>query len=194
MTAARAKARPVREASEERSVAREPARDELPAHFYDKETGELLTRKRKNGVFDEFEFSPSEIPEGMDYQWIRVTVHGSPEESEYHLMYENGWRAVPWERHSNRFAKSEFMGKGSIIRRGQLLVERPIHLSKQAREEDQRRANEQIQGQFKRFNVEFPDSVRGMGINPGRPVARQQTDDVFSVRQDAMPKHEIAID
>lgn len=193
-TATRAKARATRETiAEEKPIVREPVREAQQSGYFD-ENGNPLVRRRKGGARNDFDFHSSEIPEGWDYQWIRHTVHGDAQDSEIFDMMENGWRPVPHERHASRFAKTDVNGKGCIMRQGQLLVERPMHLTQEARAEDQRRANDQMRGQFQRFNVELPDNVRGMGINPGRPVARQQTDDVFSVRQDAMPKHEIAID
>jgi hypothetical protein len=121
-------------------------------------------------------------------------VHGDPAKSELLSMQANGWRPVPWERHQDRFERSDLRGRGCIMLEGQLLVERRRELTEEALMEQRRAANAQMQTQFSQFSVALPENARAMGMNPGNSVARKQTDDVFSVRQDAMPKHEIAID
>ena len=149
--------------------------------------GNVLSRKNK-GPRNEFDFSPAEVPEGYEYQWIRHTVYGDPSDSELFEMQENGWRPVPHERHATRFALTELHGKGCILRKGQLLVERPLTLSDEARRDDKRSADGAIGDQFRRFSVPLPDNVRNMGLASRGSVARK-SDDVFSVRDDVIPKH-----
>ena len=192
-TAVRAKARSVRETAAEH---REPVREVVnsaPTQFWDAD-GLPTVRKNKNGIENEWDFKQHEIPDGVTYQWIRHTVHGDPGRSELLSMQQNGWRPVPWERHQDRFPRSDLQGRGCILMEGQLLVERRASLTQEALQEQKRKADSQIKETFSQFGVQLPDSARGMGINPGNAVARQQSDDVFSVRQDAMPKHQIAID
>lgn len=191
-TAVRAKARPVREtAAEERPIVRETVAA-AATQFWD-ENGLPTVRKNKGGPQNEWDFAPHEIPEGVTYQWIRHSTHGDASESELFSMQENGWRPVPWERHKTRFGKSELDGRGCIMRRGQLLVERRKELTEEAMLEQKRAADAAIKGQFAQFGVSLPENVAAMGLKAQKGVARQQ-DDVFSVREDAMPKHEIAID
>src|SRR6185369_1579353 len=111
-----------------------------------------------------------EIPPGMEYQWIRHTVHGDPSDSELFDMQENGWRAVPHDRHAARFAPtmveaSILKNKGCIMRGGQLLVERTTTMCEEARRQQKRDADAAIQGQFQRFAVPLPDNVRAMGLS-----------------------------
>jgi hypothetical protein len=194
---ARTKARQAKtEGASERPVAREAARDHVDSGYVDND-GNPLVRKNPNYRF-QHDFAPEEIPPGMEYQWIRHTVHGDPSDSELFDMQENGWRAVPHKRHAHRFAPtvieaSVLKDKGCIMRQGQLLVERPTALCDEARRQQKRDADAAIQGQFQRFAVPLPDNVRAMGLS-GRPGVARQTDDVGSVRPEFQPKHELAID
>ena len=62
---------------------------------------------------------------------------------------ENGWRPVPWERHKTRFAPyylskpdEEKQHRGCILRKGQLLMERPLGMNLEAKEQMDREANQ----------------------------------------------------
>jgi len=105
--------------------------------------GEVLSRKR-TGAADPFAIDPAIIPQGWEYQWNAITVVGNQEVlmDQQLQMAENGWRPVPAERHPGRFMPAGH--KGSIIRGGQRLDERPKILSDQARAEDLRNARQLI--------------------------------------------------
>ena len=101
--------------------------------------GEVLSRTR-SGTADPFDIPADLIPPGWDYQWNVVTVTGNSDVclDQGMGMYENGWRAVPAERHPGRFVARGT--KGEIIRGGQRLEERPMQLTLDAKAEDQRNA------------------------------------------------------
>ena len=101
--------------------------------------GEVLSRTR-SGTADPFDSPADLIPPGWDYQWNVVTVTGNSDVclDQGMGMYENGWRAVPAERHPGRFVARGT--KGEIIRGGQRLEERPMQLTLDAKAEDQRNA------------------------------------------------------
>lgn len=105
--------------------------------------GEKLTRTRTQSG-DIFAIPPGIIPKGWEYQWCAVTVTGNSEIlMDQNLMFaENGWRPVPAERHAGRFMPVGH--KGSIIRGGQMLMERPAVLCEEARTEDVRLAKQLI--------------------------------------------------
>lgn len=189
---ARAKARQAKtEVESERPVARQPVRQQADSGYFDRDGNPLV---RKNPSFrNQFDFSPSEVPEGYEYQWIRHTVHGDPSDSELFDMQENGWRTVPHERHKARFAATTVEGKGCILRQGQLLVERPKGMCDDARAQQKREADAAIGQQFQRFSVPLPDNVQRMGL-AGRGAVARQTDDIQTVRADFKPKHELEIE
>ena len=179
-----------------RPAAREPVREVKDTGYYDADGNPIA---RKAPVFrNKRHFEPHEIPEGMEYQWIRHTVHGDPSDSELFDMQENGWRAVPHKRHANRFGEtiieaSILRDKGCIVDRGDLLVERPKSMCDEARLQQKREADAAVGNQFRQFSVPLPDNVRQMGLQSRGGVARQM-DDVQTVRQDFKPKHELSIE
>ena len=103
--------------------------------------GEVLSRTR-SGTADPFDIPADLIPPGWDYQWNVVTVTGNSDVclDQGMGMYENGWRAVPAERHPGRFVARGT--KGEIIRGGQRLEERPMQLTVDAKAEDVRNARQ----------------------------------------------------
>lgn len=105
--------------------------------------GEMLSRKR-TATGDIFAIDPNLIPPGWEYQWCAVTVVGNSEILlDQNLMYaENGWRAVPADRYPGKFMPVGY--KGSIVRGGQLLMERPKSLCDEARAEDVNAARQLI--------------------------------------------------
>ena len=98
--------------------------------------GEVLSRTHKQ-TGDQFHIPESMIPDGWDYQWIAVTVTGNTDvvRSMNMSMHANGWRPVPAERHAGVLVEIDAKG-GTIIRDGQMLVERPKALSIEARAEE----------------------------------------------------------
>lgn len=98
-------------------------------------SGEVLTRKRVT-TGDIFDVPKHLVPKGWEYQWCAVSVTGNTEILlDQNLMFaENGWRPVPSDRYPGRYMPVGH--KGSIIRGGQMLMERPISLSDEARAED----------------------------------------------------------
>ena len=193
----RAKARQAKtEGPSPREMVREPVREPVQSGYYDAD-GNPLARKNPNFRF-QHDFAPHEIPEGMEYQWIRHSVHGDASDSELFDMQENGWRAVPQRRHAQRFAPtvveaSVLNDKGCIMRQGQLLVERPKTMCDEARLQQKRDADAAIKSQFDRFAVPLPDNVQRMGLS-GRSAVARQTNDIENVRPEFKPKHELAID
>ena len=105
--------------------------------------GEILTRTRKSGL-DPFDVPLSFIPDGWDYQWNAQEIVGAMEiaRGQFNEFQQNGFRAVPASRHDGFFMPRGYTG--SIIVRGQVLMERPKQLGDEARAEDQRNARRQM--------------------------------------------------
>jgi hypothetical protein len=104
---------------------------------------EVLSRRRTS-TGDIFDIPKHLIPDGWEYQWCAVSVVGNTEILlDQNLMFaENGWRAVPASRYPGKFMPAGH--KGSILRGGQMLMERPKSLSDEARADDVRAAKQLI--------------------------------------------------
>lgn len=132
-----------REARLARAQNREPTREATRGDVVVGRNGEVLSRKRTQ-TGDIFHIPDSLIPKGWSYQWCAISVVGDKEilMDQNLMMAENGWRAVPASRYPGRFMPEGHTG--SIVRGGQMLMERPQKLSDEAREEDIRNARKQM--------------------------------------------------
>ncbi len=97
--------------------------------------GEVLSRGAVY-VRDSFEVDKPLIPEGWDYQWNSISIHGNAEvvRDMHNLMTQQGWRPVPAERYAGTLLPRG--AKGNIVRGGVILEERPTVLGNEARQEE----------------------------------------------------------
>jgi hypothetical protein len=91
---------------------------------------------------DEFFVPVEEIPEGLTYEWKRFSVNGL--EDPYYLaqMREQGFEPVPPSRHPTWVPPG--YNAPSIIKSGMILMDRPVELTRQARDEAEIAAGKQI--------------------------------------------------
>lgn len=102
----------------------------------------IRSRKRKGGqLADKFHIDASAIPDGISYEWKRYTVYGQEDPSYSVMLREQGWDPVTSDRHPDLVSDGH---KGPIIRDGQILMERPIELTREAQEEDRAMAREVV--------------------------------------------------
>jgi hypothetical protein len=127
-----------------RQAARDAARSSLRPGEVVGRDGEVLSRKRNQRSSDPFDIPAEIVPKGWEYQWVTVTVVGNGDIVRHQNLefYDNGWRPVPASRHDGRFmAAGE---KGAVIYGGQCLMERPVTLCNEAREEQIAKAVQQM--------------------------------------------------
>lgn len=78
-----------------------------------------------------------EIPDNMDYLWIRDTLIGDPSQSRFPEMKKRGWMPVPASRHPNLVegdAPWRPSDKSSyLFCKGLVLCERPKHFGEEER-------------------------------------------------------------
>jgi hypothetical protein len=105
--------------------------------------GEDLMRRQSN-TGDPFHVPPEAIPPGWAYQWVAESVFGDQHVvlSQRMAMDNNGWKAVPAERHDGMFLPRG--AEGAIRRGGLILCERPQALQDEARAEERRAADQLI--------------------------------------------------
>ena len=126
------------------AAAREPSRAAVRSGQVIGRNGEILSRTIPDGSADSFHVPREIVPDGWQYQWNTVSVHGSADVALRHMntMYANGWRPVPAERHAGRYTAVGH--KGDIIVEGLRLEERPKVLTEEAVAQDQRKALQQV--------------------------------------------------
>lgn len=128
--------------------------------------GEVLSRKR-TGAGDIFDIPKDLVPDGWEYQWCAVTVVGNSEIllDQNLMMAENGWRPVPSDRYEGRFMPVGH--KGSILRGGQMLMERPKSLCDEARAEDLAAARRLISDRNESLKLTGVKNQLGPGMEMG---------------------------
>ena len=154
--------------------SRDPVREGRPVVrrgavvAHDRE-GQVIYRRR-DSVSDPFSI-PGDLQEpGWDRQWVRVSVHGWEDVDNQVGMQENGWRPISanrpgWE---GRFMPSGY--KGAIQKSGLMLMERPMALTEEARNEERRIVKGQTETQRQQFGMALPS-----GFEAGTPAARAAT-------------------
>jgi len=110
---------------------------------------------------DDFYIDPTSIPEGWSYEWKSHSVMGQVDPAYQVSLARRGWEPVPASRHPH------MMPAGStekvIIRKGAMLMERPLEITDRVREMDRIKARDQVRvkeqnlnappnGQFERNN------------------------------------------
>jgi hypothetical protein len=153
----------IREIFPERGVpirSQGPARTERPVGrrnavmAYDREGNAVY--RRRDQVSDPFSI-PEELCEpGWDQQWVRISVHGWEDVDNQVAMQENGWRPISanrpgWE---GRFMPPGY--KGAIQKSGLMLMERPMSLTQEAKEEERRVIRGQTETQRQQFGMALP--------------------------------------
>ena len=117
------------------------------------------TRRRKATVTEDIFYIPvEEIPEGLSYEWKRWSVVG--EEQPFYLaqMREQGWEPVPPKRHPSWVPPG--YNEPHIIKGGLILMDRPIELTQEARQEQRQLAKTQVREAEQRLGM-TPNNTLG---------------------------------
>jgi hypothetical protein len=114
---------------------------------------------------DKFFVDPRLIPDGWSYEWKTHLVLNQPNPSYEVSLARKGWEAVPVTRHPQMMPEG---WKGNHIERdGQILMERPMEITQEAKDNELRKARLQVRqkeaqltgapsGQFERDNKGSP--------------------------------------
>lgn len=130
--------------NDQRDVAREPVRAT--------EETRVPTRRAGGTEDNPFFIDPKVIPPGVTYEYKRHTTLGQVDEDHLIAMREMGWTPVPAKRHPHMTFEGG-SAKGHILKRGMILMERPVQLTQEARMEDNQRAKSQVRDQERRLGV-----------------------------------------
>ncbi len=103
----------------------------------------VRTRRRKLLTHDDQFWLPvEEIPEGLSYEWKRMSVMGQDDPFYIAQLREQGWEPVLATRHPNWVPPG--YDKPNIIKGGLILMERPEELTAEARAEEKKMAKQQV--------------------------------------------------
>lgn len=147
-----------------RTQTRQPARTRSDGRIeVTGRDGEVLARTRTQ-VGDIFDIPQSMVPQGWSYQWNAVSVAGNAEVllDQQHMMYQNGWRPVPAERYAGTLVP--LGSKGNIVRGQQMLMERPLALTLEAKAEDERNARQLVQDRNESLKLAGMKKNMGQGF------------------------------
>lgn len=104
-----------------------------------------------------YEIPPGLAPDGMTYQWKRISVHGQPDYANQAAMEQRGWAAVPQERHDGRW-----MPHGTQVPtmvNGLVLMECSSRFVEAKERYRDRQAREPTDGLTDRLNYAKPNSA-----------------------------------
>ncbi len=137
--------------------------------------GERLVRQRTQHD-DKFYIPAHKIPDGVSYEWKRISCYGQDDPFYEQDLAANHWKPVPASRHPDLVPKGM---QGNITREGLMLMERPSYLTEEARAEDAYAAHQSVEAQ-RRQVAQTPEGTLSRDADP-RVRAR------FNTHHEAMP-------
>lgn len=150
-----------------RPAVRESVRDEpLPAGAVRGRNGEVLARSRTS-IDNKYHLPPECCEPGWSYEWKRDTIFNQPDQSYTNQLMHNGWRPVmavgAW---SGVFTPSDW--KGEIRIDGEILMERPAELTRQAYAEERKKAQDLMRNSTQGLRLNMPSgfSTDHAGVQP----------------------------
>ncbi len=128
--------------------------DHEPAH----EAPRIRTRSRRSTVQEDMFYIPvEEIPEGSSYEWKRFSNVGQEDPFYIAQMRQQGWEPVDPRKHPNWVPPG--YKDPYIIKGGQILMERPIELTQEARREQRQLARTQMVEAEQRLGMTPKDTM-----------------------------------
>jgi hypothetical protein len=110
------------------------------------------TRRHKATVNEDQFFIPlEEVPKGSNYEWKRWSISGQTDPFYIAQMREQGWEPVDPKRHPNWVPPG--YSEPHIIKGGQILMERPMELTLDARKELQQLSKQQVKEAEQRLGM-----------------------------------------
>lgn len=146
-----------------------------PSHEPEHASPRVRTRQSQaTAQANPFDIPKEEIPEGSSYEWKRFSVSGqSADHDPFYLasMRRQGWEPVDPRRHPTWVPPG--YDKPTIIRDGQILMERPIELTNEARQEQKTLARQQMREAQERLGL-APKDTMTRDFEGVRPRLEQQ--------------------
>lgn len=119
-------------------------------------------RRRTRSTDDKYAIPAKYKAPGVSYEWKTEEILGAPHDDPSYMpgLMDNGWEAVPLKEMPDMGRENQ---AGVIRRGGQILMKRPIELTREARVEDFQIARSQVNN----------NTAKMTGTNPaaGMPVS-----------------------
>ncbi len=112
---------------------------------------------------DKFYIDPAIIPDGWSYEWRAYTVLGKEDPSYQVRLANSGWDPVPRDRHPF-LMPSDYSGQ-TILRDGQMLMERPLVITQEAQQRDKKAARDQVRAKEEQLGAAPPGTFE-RGAHP----------------------------
>ena len=123
---------------------------------------------------DEFYIDPAGVPDGWSYEWKRHTLLGKEDPAYQVQLARGGWEAVPADRHPEMMP----IGNYAVIeRKGMILMERPLSLTKEAKDIELRRARNQVRAKEQQLS-QTPDGTMTRQHDNIRPSVKKSFEPV----------------
>lgn len=147
-------------------------------HVLDHAEPRVRTRRRRATVSEDQFFIPmEEIPEGLNYEWKRWENVGQQDPFYIAQMREQGWEPVNPKRHPNWVPPG--YKEPHIIKGGQILMERPMELTLEARKELRQLSRRQVREAEQRLGMtpkgELPRDEAGLSPRVQKEMFRPMT-------------------
>jgi hypothetical protein len=130
--------------------------------FIDPETGKPYRRRSNaSNASNGFELRPESKKPGWDYQWEPIKVLNEPvDNAAFTALHDGGWRVVhPREMPEECPPGWVESGKNTIERGSQVLYKRPLYLTQEAKADNARRAQEQLEHKFAQAQMAPPGTA-----------------------------------
>ena len=139
-------------------VSPERASAHTPPHVENHVAPRVRTRRSKATVNeDQFYIPLDEVPEGSNYEWKRWENVGQQDPFYIARMREQGWEPVDPKRHPSWTPPG--YKEPHIIKGGQILMERPMELTLEARKELRQLSVQQVREAEQRLGMTPKDSM-----------------------------------
>ena len=140
--------------------------------------GKPVSRQGDNQV-DKFDVKKY-CAAGWTFQWIAEEVLNQPQTAAMNEFYQGGWTPVPQEK----------IPGIPVLQGGLRLVERPLPLTEEARQEEMQQANDQLATNVKQF-MPHDAAARAAGLKPIGGIRKSRA---IAVDEVPPPHVEIAAD
>jgi hypothetical protein len=119
---------------------------------------------------DEFYVDLNSIPDGWTYEWKRQTILGAEDPTYTVHLARMGWEPVPSSRHPEMMPSD--WAKGTIERKGLILMERPTEVVDEARRLQDRAARDQVRAKEAQLSG-TPDGTMTRDHEKVRPAIKK---------------------
>ena len=131
---------------------------------------------------DEFYVDLDIVPDGWTYEWKRLSILGQEDATHQIHLARMGWEPVPVSRHPQMMPAS--WTKGTIERKGMILMERPTEIVERARLLNKKAAKDQVRAKEAQI-AGTPDGTLTRDHEQARPRIKKDYSPIPVPRDDA---------